>query len=183
MQSYIALLRGINVGGNNLIKMTDLKSCFEKMNFTEVQTYIQSGNVIFNTEEKNPEVILTTIQNSLSVSFNYQAKIALITNNFLKKVVLNAPENFGTQPEKYRYDVCFVMPPFTAKEVFENTPANPLVDQKFLQNDVVYYQRLIEKASQSHLSKLIQNKIYKEITIRNWNTTCKLLSLSTPSNR
>ncbi|NCP46313.1 MAG: DUF1697 domain-containing protein, partial [Flavobacteriales bacterium] len=50
MNQYLALLRGINVGGNNIIKMVDLKACFEKMGFTDVKTYIQSGNVIFTSD-------------------------------------------------------------------------------------------------------------------------------------
>jgi uncharacterized protein (DUF1697 family) len=57
MNKYLALLRGINVGGNNIIKMVDLKACFEKMGFLDVSTYIQSGNVLFSS----PETSLTKL--------------------------------------------------------------------------------------------------------------------------
>jgi len=62
---YLTLLRGINVGGNNIIKMTDLKSCFENMGFTSVSTYIQSGNVIFKSDEKDNTRLTNKIEQVL----------------------------------------------------------------------------------------------------------------------
>jgi uncharacterized protein (DUF1697 family) len=62
---YIALLRGINVGGNTLIKMPDLKVCFESLGFTDVVTYIQSGNVVFSTRNDNAEEITQLIESGL----------------------------------------------------------------------------------------------------------------------
>lgn len=67
---YLALLRGINVGGNNIIKMTDLKSCFENMGFDDVLTYIQSGNVLFKSDEKNKTRLTNRIEMVLSEHFN-----------------------------------------------------------------------------------------------------------------
>jgi uncharacterized protein (DUF1697 family) len=65
MLQYLALLRGINVGGNNIIKMTDLKAGFENIGFSDVSTYIQSGNVIFKSEENNKTKIINLIERSL----------------------------------------------------------------------------------------------------------------------
>ena len=75
METYVALLRGINVGGKNIIKMVDLKSCFETMGFSDVITYIQSGNIIFKTPEENKYVLTQQIEKGLSEQFNYQSKI------------------------------------------------------------------------------------------------------------
>ena len=71
---YIALLRGINVGGNNIIKMTDLKVVFEEIGFTAVSTYIQSGNVLFSTQEQNKQTIEAKIEEHLSKRFDYKSR-------------------------------------------------------------------------------------------------------------
>src|SRR5690606_20883705 len=105
---YIALLRGINVGGNNIIKMADLKTCFENMNFKDVVTYIQSGNVLFSTDEKDQDKLTAKIEKALSERFNYGSRIVLITSNQLKKIVEEAPAGFGEEASLYRYDVLFL---------------------------------------------------------------------------
>ena len=63
---YIALLRGINVGGNNIIRMADLKQSFEELGFSEVTTYIQSGNVLFNSSEGDKQLLTGKIEAHLS---------------------------------------------------------------------------------------------------------------------
>ena len=91
---YLALLRGINVGGNNIIKMTDLKSCFEKLGFTDVLTYIQSGNVVFTSDIKDKTRLTKKIEHALTERFNYKALVVVITHRELKKVVDEAPHGF-----------------------------------------------------------------------------------------
>ena len=68
-KTYIALLRGINVGGNNIIKMVDLKLAFEEMEFSNVKTYIQSGNVIFSSDRKNKVELTDEIEKKLLEKF------------------------------------------------------------------------------------------------------------------
>lgn len=175
--TYIALLRGINVGGNNIIKMVDLKSCFQSMGFTEVTTYIQSGNVIFKSSEEDKNILIEKIEQTLSGKFQYRSKIVLITHPFLKNVLENAPKDFGTSPDLYRYDVFFIKESLSAKKVMESVQIREGVDQAHQDNGVIYFTRLISKAGQSYLNQLIKIKIYKEITVRNYNTTSKLLAL------
>lgn len=174
---YLALLRGINVGGNNIIKMADLKACFESMNFTQVVTYIQSGNVIFECEDQDKITLTNQIENELSVRFNYNSKIVLITQNQLKTVVSKAPEDFGAKPEEYRYDVLFLKEPLTSAIAIQGIVEREGVDHTYEGEGVLYFSRLISKAGQSYLNKIIALPIYKSMTIRNWNTTTKLLEL------
>lgn len=177
MNQYVALLRGINVGGKNIIKMVDLKECFEDLGFTEVRTYIQSGNVIFSATELSNNKLNIQIEKALSVNFNYDASVVLRSQKQLKQVVHMAPEGFGESPTKYRYDVLFLKEPLSSAEAFELIPARPGVDQIYQGSGVVYCSRLTSKATQSRVSKLISMPIYKNITIRNWNTTTKLMQL------
>ncbi len=174
---YLALLRGINVGGNNIIKMAELKTCFESMGFTDVVTYIQSGNVLFKSPEKNKPKLTSKIEKALSERFNYQSRVVVITDQELKKAVAGAPEGFGKDPETYRYDVIFLKEPLTPGEAMQQVSTKAGVDNAYAGGGVLYFSRLISKATQSHLTKIISQPVYQRMTIRNWNTTTKLLAL------
>ncbi|MGE5798127.1 MAG: DUF1697 domain-containing protein [Ignavibacteria bacterium] len=174
---YLALLRGINVGGNNIIKMANLKKCFEDMGCINVATFIQSGNVIFNSDEKDKIKLTVKIENELSKTFNYNSRIVLITDTLLKSVVKNAPINFGSDHSKYRYDVIFLKAPLTSKAAMKDVKIKEGVDNAYAGKNVLYFSRLTAKATQSHLPKIMTIPIYKNMTIRNWNTTTKLLAL------
>ena len=179
---YLALLRGINVGGNNIIKMADLKACFEKMGFTDVITFIQSGNILFKTAEKDKVKLTTKIENTLSERFGYKSRMVTVTYKELKKVVEAAPKGFGKDLDKFRCDVIFLKEPLTPKEAMKNVSKKVGVDDAHAGEFVLYFSRLISKASQSHLTKIIKLPMYQNMTIRNWNTTTKLLALMKAGN-
>jgi len=173
---YVALLRGINVGGKNLIKMPALKVCFDSLGFTEVATYIASGNVLFTAA--GPGAALTSrIEAALGAAFGYRASVVLRTRKQLADIVAKAPAGFGRSPERYRYDVIFLKPPLTAATALRSLTPRPGVDTADAGPGALYVSRLIAKAAQSHLTKLIALPIYKSMTIRNWNTTTALLRL------
>ncbi len=177
MPKYLALLRGINVGGNNVIKMTDLKACFEEMGFTDVLTYIQSGNVIFDAKEHDTKKLTANIESKLSERFSYHSSIVLITWEHLRRIVEQAPAGFGTLPDEYRYDVIFLKPPLAPAEVLAGLKTNPKVDKVTTGEGVLYFWRLSSMSSQSHMSRMMGTPVYKQMTIRNWNTTLKLSQL------
>ena len=174
---YLTLLRGINVGGNSIIKMADLKACFEKMGYTDVQTYIQSGNVIFRSVETDINKLIATIENGLSEKFNINIPVVVITHKQMKQVVETAPPDYGKDPDNYRYDVIFVKEPLTTSEAMSKITPRQGIDNTWHGESVLYFSRLTSKAGQSYLSKVMSLSIYKLMTIRNWNTTTKLLTL------
>jgi uncharacterized protein (DUF1697 family) len=174
---YVALLRGINVGGNNIIKMADLKGCFEAHGFGSVATYIQSGNVLFEADERGPAALSEGIEAALSERFGYQARVVLRSHAQMRAVVADAPPGFGDQPELYRYDVVFLREPLTAAEAMNELRTREGVDQAFAGDGVCYFSRLISRAAQSYLSRVIALPVYRSMTIRNWTTTARLLAL------
>jgi len=174
---YLTLLRGINVGGNNIIRMTDLKSCFESMGFSGVSTYIQSGNVVFRSDEKDNISLTNKIEQELSRRFDYNSRVVVISRKQLKKVVTGAPAGFGTEPDIFRYDVIFLKDPLTSDDVMNSIRPREGVDSAWGGESVVYFSRLISRASQSRLSKIISLPFYQNITVRNWNTTTRLLAM------
>ena len=177
MSTYVALLRGINVGGKNVIKMTALKECFERQGFTDVATYIQSGNVVFSSGAKGDAALTRRIEEALAAAFAYQARVMVRSQKELARIVERAPAGFGTQPAKYRYDVIFLEASVTAAAAMKSVLTRDGVDQAYAGTGVLYFSRLIAKAAQSQLSRIASMPVYKSMTIRNWNTTTVLLRL------
>ncbi|AIF85203.1 hypothetical protein NTE_03171 [Candidatus Nitrososphaera evergladensis SR1] len=174
---YLALLRGINVGGNNVIRMNDLTACFEEMGFADVATYIQSGNILFRTDEQDRARLTDKIERVLSDTFHYNSRVVVITHKQLKSVVEGAPRQFGKDATRYRYDVIFLKEPLTAKTAMKSVSVRDGVDSAYEGKSVLYFSRLIAKAAQSRLPKIITLPVYQNMTIRNWNTTTTLLAL------
>src|SRR5512138_2899169 len=114
MNQYVALLRGINVGGKNIIKMADLRACFEALGFDEVRTYIQSGNVLFHREKTGRDALTSRIEKALADTFSYQLPVVVRSDKEMAAVVADAPKRFGQEPDAYRYDVIFLKEPLTA---------------------------------------------------------------------
>lgn len=176
---HVALLRGINVGGNNLIKMSALREAFEALGFTSVTTYIASGNVVFDANAKVGKAALTsTIEVALSRSFAYESKIVVISAKDLARAVREAPQGFGDEPAKYRYDVLFVKPPLTTRAALPQVETTPGVDDVAAGKHALYFRRLVAEATRSKLAKIVGKPLYRDLTIRSWNTTTKLLTLA-----
>lgn len=175
---YVALLRGINVGGKNVIRMNELKAYFENMGFNSVVTYIQSGNVLFMSDVTDKAELEIKIEKALSEHFSAEIRLVLVTQAEIRKIVEEAPGGFGIEPEIYRYDVLFLKKPHSSAETVKTLKMKEGVDNARAGNGVLYFSRLISRASQSYLTKIIQMPVYKSITIRNWNTVIRLFALT-----
>jgi len=177
MGSHVALLRGINVGGKNLIKMPALKACFEENGFLGASTYIQSGNVIFDARG-SAAALTARIERILADAFDhYEASVVVRTRAQMRGIVERAPAGFGARPDRYRYDVVFLKSPLTAKVAMGSVLTRDGVDEASAGAGVIYFSRLTARASQSRLSRIASMPVYRHMTIRNWNTTTKLLAL------
>ena len=172
---FLALLRGINVGGKGLIKMADLRAAFEEMGFADVATYIQSGNVLFRAPRQKRDQLAARIESELSRRFDLEVKVVLLTEVQLKDVVEGAPRGFGA--ESHLCDVIFVRKPLTVRKAFGLVEIREGVDSAWAGKGVLYFSRLASKASGSRLSKIVSKSEYKNMTIRSWSTTKKLLAL------
>jgi uncharacterized protein (DUF1697 family) len=173
----VALLRGINVGGNNLIRMAALKACFEEHGFDDVSTYIQSGNVVFEADRTRRAELTARSERMLATTFDYDASVVLRSGDQMRAIVERAPHGFGTEPSRFRYDVIFLKPPLTAPVAMRSVPTREGVDSAHAGSGVLYFSRLTSRATQSRLSRIVSMPIYRSMTIRNWNTTTKLREL------
>jgi uncharacterized protein (DUF1697 family) len=175
--NYLALLRGINVGGNNIIKMDDLKKLFEELDFHDVKTYIQSGNVLFDDPEKDMLKLSKRIEKALLEKVNNRIDVVILPFHEMRKIIKERPDKFGEEKEKFRYDVLFLLEPLQVNEAIKEIKTRDGVDEIYGGNKVIYFKRFIEKITKSYISRIVGTPIYQKITIRNWNTTKKLYEL------
>lgn len=182
MNTYIVLLRGINVGGKNAVSMADLKKHLQKIGFSNVVTYIASGNVILQSD-KSTHDIKVQIEALLLTAFTLQDKIKVLVLSFsrLQAIVDNPPQAFGTQPERYHSDVIFMID-IDAHDAMHIFNPRDGVDVIWTKNDVIYSQRLSAMRAKSRLGKITLSPLYKSMTIRSWRTTCRLFEIAREVN-
>jgi uncharacterized protein (DUF1697 family) len=175
---FVALLRGINVGGNALIKMADLKQVFEDLGFDEVSTYINSGNVIFSTDQDYNDTLVSKIESALEKRFDLPLKVVIRSQEQIQNVLNNVPASWKDSSDIRSY-IAFVKEPVTPQEVADTIKINPEYDEIKIGDGVVYMTTKLDGLTKSGFSKLVGTKHYKDITIRNLNTTQKISGLMT----
>ena len=176
MNTYVMLMRGINVGGKNKLPMADLRKRLEELGFSNVTTYIASGNVILESDKRAGE-IKARIEKALLKSFKLDDElisVLVLTRNQLQAIIDNRPRGFGEQPEKYHSDAIFLMGIDSAQAMPVFNPREG-VDTIWPGDGVIYSQRLSSKRTKSRLSTIMATPEYKSMTIRSWSTTTKLL--------
>ncbi len=178
MPRYVALLRGINVGGKNLIPMPALKAAFEEEGFADVRTYIQSGNVLFSAPAGNAAALTERLERRIRSTFShYDASVILRSKAQMRKVVDEAPTGFGSEPDSYRYDAIFLKAPLTSKAAINEVEIKEGVDRCWAGPGVLYFSRTIDRITSSRVNRIVGRPVYQQMTIRNWNTTTKLAEL------
>jgi uncharacterized protein (DUF1697 family) len=178
MSAYVILIRGINVGGKNIVKMEKLRKCLEEEGFTNISTYIASGNVLLFSEKPASE-IKTQVECILSKRFELDdgyVNVLVLTDEQIQRVIENKPKGFGEQPEKFHSDVIFLME-LDAAEAMKVFDPREGVDEVWPGDGVIYSQRLSALFNKSRLSKIVGTTAFKSMTVRNWNTTTKLLEM------
>ena len=178
-RAYIIFLRGVNVGGKNKMPMARLKECLEQLGFSRVTTYIASGNVILESD-KRADAIRARIEETLPKWFKLDdelVRVLVLTLHQLQTVIADKPEGFGEQPEKHHSDVIFLMGIDTDRVIPLFRPREG-VDRIWPGGGVIYSQRLSAQRTKSRLREIMATPEYKFMTIRNWNTTTKLLEMA-----
>ena len=172
---YVALLRGINVGGRNKVAMADLRAAFEGAGFEAVSTYIQSGNVLF--ESDRPAAGLEeAVEDLLEARYQVPLVVVVRSHRQLRAIVGKAPDGFGQQPDRLHSDVVFLRAPLTTAGAMRVVQLREGVDRAWPGTGVVYFERLSERRTQSKMSAIVGTPEYKLMTIRSWSTTTTLLA-------
>ena len=176
MQTYIALFRGINVGGKHLLPMKQLVSMLESLGLTEVKTYIQSGNAVFKCREQDSRQLAKTIGSAVSQQFGFKPEIMLLTLDDLQRVIRANPFP-EAESEPSSLHVGFLA----------SVPANPnlqalakLADngERFAQVDQAFYLHAPAGIARSKLAAGAEKQLGVAVTSRNWRSACKILEIA-----
>ncbi|MFA7419748.1 MAG: DUF1697 domain-containing protein [Melioribacteraceae bacterium] len=173
MNTYIALFRGINVGGSGILPMKDLSAILENLGCVDVKTYIQSGNVVFKSKQASKTKIAKEISDKVSENKGFAPKVMLLEIGELESAVKNNP--FSTEEGKALHFF-----------FLESEPVNPnlekmtLVKKKSEQyklNKKIFYLFTPEGLGDSKLAAIVEKCLGVPATARNWNTVSKLVSM------
>ena len=178
ISAYLVLLRGVNVGGRNKVPMAALRQCLLDTGFSDVTTYIASGNVLLRSAER-ATTVRSRIEQALTAHFQLDddtVQALVLGREQLRAVIDNKPVGFGEQPEKFHSDAIFLIgiDPDEAIAVFDPRDG---VDAVWPGDGVIYSQRLSAQRTRSRLSKIMGSPLYRSMTIRSWNTTSMLWTL------
>ena len=176
MTKYVALLRGINVGGNSKVEMVRLRSVFAALGYTDVSTYINSGNVLFATDKKYVLLLTGAIEHALKKEFGFPISVLLRDEKTLRKVAAAIPTEWVNDLEQ-KADVLFLWGAFDRKQTLALLPTNPAVDRVHYVAGSIIWSVDRKDYKQSGMQKFIGTDVYKHMTARNVNTVRKLVEL------
>jgi uncharacterized protein (DUF1697 family) len=165
---YVALLRGINVGGNHKVEMSRLKKVFETFGCQDVVTYINSGNVFFYSEE--PHVSLNKkIPNILEKSFGFAIPTLILKISQVRKIANAIPKNWQNDTEQ-KTDVAYLFKDVDNSKILNLLPVKKeWLNLKYVKGALIWNIKR-EDYNKSQINKLISHKLYKSMTVRNVNT-------------
>lgn len=179
MTTYVVLMRGINVGGANKLSMAALKAWLGELGYTNVSTYIASGNVVLQSK-KSTKAVTAEIEAGLPKRFKLDSdliKVLVLTAAQLRAVVADRPKGFGDEPGKYHSDAVFMVG-LKVSEALKSFDPHEGVDALWAGKGVIYHQRLSAKRTQTRLNKMMGTPTYKSTTMRSWQTVLKLAEMA-----
>jgi len=175
---FIALLRGINVGGNNKVSMSELKNCFEVLGYQNVMTYINSGNVIFETSIVDKVLLVNQCEVAIENKFGFHVVCSIISASELSDCLAEAPSWWGKDTVS-KHNAIFAIAPETAKGVMQQMGAGKIEYEKVEACEpIIFWSAPLDTFSRTRYSKIVGTKAYRSVTIRNANTTKKLAELA-----
>ena len=173
---FVALLRGVNVGGNNIISMSSLKTSFEKMGFAGVSTYINSGNILFKAKERDARKLETKIEAMLSKEHKLGCKVVVRSFAEMADLVENLPKDWNGD-ELWKYNVIFLRHSIDSEKVLDSLALKPDIEKVVYHPGTLLWSARISDLSRTLISRLSSQKLFQDMTIRNTNTTRKLYEL------
>jgi uncharacterized protein (DUF1697 family) len=176
MNTYIALLRGINVGGHALVSMKELKACFEGLGLRDVSTYINSGNIIFRDPRTNIPKLVQLIESGIKAHRKMDIRVVVKSQREMAAICGKIPREWVTDQEM-RTDVMFLWKEVDTPDAIAAIPINPEVDRLVRAKGALIWNVTRKNYTRSKLPKIVGTRLYKNMTARNANTTRKLLEL------
>ncbi|HMG16770.1 MAG TPA: DUF1697 domain-containing protein [Saprospiraceae bacterium] len=174
MTNYISILRGINVSGKRMIKMLELKAMYESMGYINIKTYIQSGNVLFQSKESNPELLGKLIEDKILEKFNFDVPVIIITQKEIKYCINH---NLFLKREDIQLDKLHVtfLSTEASQDLIDKIKDFKYTDDEFIIDGKLIYLYCPKNYGESKLSNnFFESKLKVKATTRNWKTVNEL---------
>jgi uncharacterized protein (DUF1697 family) len=173
---FVALLRGVNVGGKNMIRMGSLKDSFEGMGFDDVSTYINSGNIIFKAQEGDARKLERDIEGMLSSEYELECKVVVRSFSEMAHLVKSLPETWDGD-RRWKYNVIFLRHAIDSENILNDLNPKSDIEQVIYRPGTLLWSAQISALSRTGMHKLPSRRLFQEMTVRNTNTTKRLYEL------
>ena len=173
---YLALLRGINVGGKHKVEMARLRATFEKLGFTDVKTYINSGNVIFETAPSDKTKLTKRIERAIAKKFGFDVPTLLRSQPEMEALMGALPKDW-LNDEKTKCDVLFLWDAVNSPDAVNQVTIKPDIEELVYAPGALMWRVDRAHITRGSIVKIIGTDFYKQVTIRNPNTVRRLYDL------
>lgn len=173
---YVALLRGINVGGKNKVDMKKLKKAFEEAGMSSVTTYINSGNIIFLDNSYSKEQLAPVLEQAIYSHFDLKINVLIYSSEEFLEIAQQIPENWSND-QQMKSDVLFLWQDVDEENVLDGLTVKPDIDRVIYVPGALLWSVDKEKVTRSGLMKVVGSALYQRVTIRNVNTVRKIQAL------
>ena len=179
MQTFISILRGINVSGQKKILMAGLKRLFESLHFKEIATYIQSGNVVFKSDSKSPDIELAKkIEKAIFAKYHFEVPVIIRTSDELKNSISQNPFVKEKNIDLKKLHVTFLSETPDKEKIEQIKQAYYLPDRFAIKGKEIYLHIPGSYGETKLSNKFFENKLKVSATTRNWKTVNKLFEMA-----
>jgi uncharacterized protein (DUF1697 family) len=176
--TYVAFLRGVNVGGKGIVSMAAIKTALVALGLSDVRTYINSGNVIFSTRASAVEPLTARIEKALEQGTGMAIKVLVVDHKSLGKMVDAIPRTWVDDKTMRTY-VLLLWKELDERGILDRLPNKPGIDELRYTPGAVVWRVDRENVGRSQMNRLVGTPLYKKMTIRSANTMRKLNDLTT----
>jgi uncharacterized protein (DUF1697 family) len=173
---FVALLRGVNVGGKNMISMSALRASFERAGFREVSTYINSGNILFRTKVGDARKLERKIERLLAKEYGLDSKVVVRSYAEMARLIKSLPAGWAAD-DGWRYNVMFLRHTVDDESVLEGLKPRGGIEKVVYRPGALLWSARASDLTRAAVVKLPSLPVYQEMTVRNHNTTRKLYEL------
>ncbi|MDR7211978.1 DUF1697 domain-containing protein [Flavobacterium piscis] len=177
MTTHLALLRGINVSGHNMIKMEALKTMLENIGFSNVRTYVQSGNVFVDSEEESESKVGFMIKQEIFKVFGHDVPAVVIAKTDLEKCFKNNPFLKVKEVDTKKLYVAFISVALKSENINDLKISQFKPDEASIDENRIFIKYAVGAGKTRFDQKYIEKKLNVTATIRNWNTVTNLLKM------
>lgn len=182
MQTFVALLRGVNVGGHNRVPMAELRTGLARRGMHQVRTYIASGNIVLGAPEgADASGIADVVQSAITEDFAVTCSVLVRTAEEIRRIAATIPDHWSNAGDQ-RTDVLYLFPDVDQPDVLDRLPAVDGVDEARYTPGAVLWRMHRPLYSRSGLPRIIGTPLYARVTVRNVNTARTLAAMVTPEH-